>query len=307
MFTSLYGNEAIKSYLSRALQEERLPQTLLFEGMEGVGKSLFARELAKHLLTGSETFEQHPDFHVLRPEGKSGLHAIDELRKCIDQVYEAPFVSERKVFVIYDAERMQAPSANALLKTLEEPPLDTTIILLTSQAREILPTILSRCIQLHFHPLPTECIINILEAQGHSSHFASLAHGSASKALLLATDSSFLEIQKILLKLLSKPFFYPDLADELERIELLLEPIKEESPVAYHRRVDMLFATLLMWARDQILLSVGGGISFFPEEAKVSPPPSLPTFEQVVQEARAAFQRNMKLSVCLQQCFMHDS
>jgi DNA polymerase-3 subunit delta' len=272
--------------------------------MEGVGKSLFARELAGCLLTGCAAFEQHPDFHVLRPEGKSGLHAIDELRKCIDQVYEAPFASERKVFVIHDAERMQAPSANALLKTLEEPPLDTTIILLTSQAREILPTILSRCIQLHFQPLSTECIVEILTARGLSAHFASLAHGSASKALLLATDSSFLEMQKILLSLLSKPVFYPDLADELDKVELLLEPIKEENPVAYHRRVDMLFATLLMWARDQILLSVGGGSAFFPDEAKAVSLPSLSAFERTVQEARTAFQRNMKLSVCLQQCFL---
>jgi len=304
VFTTLYGNEPVKAYLSRAVQEERLPQTLLFEGMEGIGKSLFARELAGHLLLGVEAFDHHPDFHVLQPEGKSGLHAIDELRKCIDQVYEAPFESKRKVFVIHDAERMQAPSANALLKTLEEPPLDTTIILLTSLARDILPTILSRCIQLHFHPLPTECIEKILKARGFSLHFAPLAHGSASKALLLATDSSFLQMQKILLDLLSNPVFYPDLADQIEKIELLLEPIKEEDPVAYYRRVDLLFATLLMWARDQVLLSIGGAASFFSEKLKVKTSFSLPAFEQIIQEARKAFQRNMKLSVCLQQCFL---
>lgn len=303
MFTSLYGNEAVKAYLARAFREEKLPQTLLFEGVEGVGKSLFAHALARQLLGGEKALELHPDFHVLRPEGKSGLHPIDELRKFTHQVYEAPFEADRKVFVIYDAERMQPPSANALLKTLEEPPLDTTIILLTSRVREILPTILSRCIELHFHPLPTECVAEILKAEELPTHFAPLAHGSAASALLLAKDSSFSEMQKILFDLLSKPVFYPDLADGLEKIEALLESVKEEDPVAYHRRVDLLFASLLMWARDQVLSTIGGAPFFFPQAPKGTLFRSLPSFEKTVQEAKMAFQRNMKLSVCLQQCF----
>ncbi len=307
LFETISGNEPIKSYLRSAVEEERLAQTLLFEGMEGIGKSLFANELASFLLKAPLSQipkETHPAFHALRPEGKSGLHAIEELRACIDKVHEAPFTAHRKVFVIHDAERMQTPSANALLKTLEEPPLDTTLILLTSQTRDILPTILSRCIQLHFHPLPLEAIATILKSQGLNPDFAALSHGSAGVAMLLATDNSFVEMQNGLLHLLSKPLFYPDLIDGIESIESLLEPIKAENPISYHRRVDLLFATLLMWARDQVMRPIGGAKLFFADQPETKFLGTLPRFEEKIQEARSAFQRNIKLSSCLEQCFL---
>lgn len=310
MFETLYGNDPIKAYLTRALEENNLPQTLLFAGPEGIGKSLFAKEVAAYALATVPSRivnETHPDLHVVRPEGKSGLHAIDSLRTLIGQVYEAPYEAQRKVFIIHDAERMQTPSANALLKTLEEPALDTTLILLTSQPQDILPTILSRCIRLNFQPLPEEAIGEILASRNLSPHLASLAHGSASTALLLATDASLQEMQKILLNFLpQEEIFYPDLSDGLEKIESLLEELKEESPVSYHRRVDLLFATLLMWGRDQLLRSAGGGRLFFPDAAS-RPIFSFQTFEKTLQEARTAFQRNIKLSVCLEKCLLNPS
>lgn len=305
MFERLHGPSIIKEYLRRALEEDALPQTLLFEGVEGVGKSLFAKELAAHVLNTTlqrVVSETHPDLHVLRPEGKT--HAIDDLRKWIDLVYEAPFESQRKVFIIHDAERMQAPSANVLLKTLEEPPLDAVIILLTGRAEEILPTVLSRCVQLHFPPLPAPAIAEILSAHGLSSDVAKFAQGSAELALLLAKDEAFSQMQRLLLDLVSKPVFYPDLLDGLEKIETLLEPLKEEEPAAYCRQVELLFASLLMWARDQVLSEIGGAESFFAEELKTKREFSLSAFEHKLQEAKTAFQRNMKLSTCLQHCLL---
>jgi DNA polymerase-3 subunit delta' len=301
MFDTFYGHEPIKAYLQKALQEDTLPQTMLFVGPEGVGKALFAIELAGRLLNTSR-INNHPDLHLVRPEGKSGLHAIDSLRTLISQVYEAPYEAPGKVAIIYDAERMQAPSANALLKTLEEPPLTATLILLTSQPQDILPTILSRCIRLNFKPLPEAAIASILTTQNLPPHFATLAHGSAAAALLLAQDSSLKEMQNILFDLLSKKIFYPDLCDGLEKIESLLEPLKEEEPVAYHRRVDLLFSTLLMWARDQVLRPIGGSKLFFPDQPPSISALSLSAFDQTVQEARSAFQRNIKLSACLEKC-----
>ncbi len=303
MFETLYGNQPIKIYLQKALEENRLPQTLLFSGVEGIGKSLFAKELAKHLLQGGRIdAETHPDLHVIRPEGKSGLHSIDAIRTLIDQVYEAPFESSGKVFILHDAERMQAPSANALLKTLEEPSPDTTIILLSSAPQEIIPTILSRCMKLPFQPLPEEAIASILTEKKLSPHFAKQASGSASTAILLASDPSFNEMQKITLSLLSKKRGYADLSDQLEKLETLLELVKEEDPVAYHRRVDLLFGTILMWTRDQHLRQIGGAPLFFPEEIGSALP--LKEAESLIHEARTGFQRNIKLTACLERFFL---
>ena len=111
-------------------------------------------------------------------------------------------------------------------------------------------------------------------------------------------------MQQILFDLLSKTIFYPDLCEGLEKIESMLELIKEEQPVAYHRRVDLLFSTILMWARDQILRPIGGTQFFFREQPPSAIRFSLPALDQTVQEARSAFQRNMKLSVCLEKCLL---
>lgn len=138
----------IDSYLENALTQNTLPHALLFIGEAGAS---YAKNLAIKLLkTDIKRIEasNHPDHHEIYPEGKSGVHTIDSIRSLIDLVYRAPFESKRKVFVLHSIERMQPAASNALLKTLEEPLLDTHLILLTNDARQILPTILSRCTQL---------------------------------------------------------------------------------------------------------------------------------------------------------------
>ncbi len=165
MFDSIAGNEPIKSYLKKALQENQLPQTLLFSGPDGVGKALFAKTLAAHLLKSyfhRVEKENHPDLHVVKPEGKSGLFSIDTLREMIGIGHSAPFESIAKVFILEDAERMQPAAANAILKTLEEPALDATFILISRAPQEMIPTILSRCVQLSFQPVPEESIATLL-------------------------------------------------------------------------------------------------------------------------------------------------
>ena len=92
----------------------------------------------------------HPDLHVYEPEGKTYHHSIASIRNLIGQVYMAPFEAEAKVFIIKDAHRMLKSSANALLKTLEEPTLDSFIILTSSKADDIIPTITSRCFRINF-------------------------------------------------------------------------------------------------------------------------------------------------------------
>ena len=137
MFEDIVGNDQIKEYLKRMVEQRAVANSLLFAGPEGIGKSLFAHALAKMLL-GSDS---HPDLHVYRPEGKIGMHSIDSMRQFSEDVYLAPFQGQWKVFIIHDAERMLTYSANALLKTFEEPAKDALIILLSSAPAALLPTI----------------------------------------------------------------------------------------------------------------------------------------------------------------------
>lgn len=294
MFSHILGNEPLKAYLQKAIAENRLAQTLLFTGPDGIGKSLFAKALAKALLGK----ENSPDMHIYGPEGKSGLYAIDTVRELIDQEHEAPFEARGKVFILEDAERMQPASANALLKTLEEPTAETTFILLSSSTHEMLPTILSRCTICHFQPLSEEAIAALLHTKGYPTRLAKIAHGSAGRAFEWAEHPEFEEHRKILFDLLTRKPSYPELSLQLSKLEELIG--MEEDPVKSARRVEYLFASILMWHRDQHLRHVGAKEEslFFPDEPQKEPV-SMTQVEKAIERARLAVQRNMKLSVAL--------
>lgn len=198
-FSSLVGNETIKRYLQRMLEKKAIGNSLLFAGQEGVGKGLFAHVLAAQLMSGQGEERhhskikkgQHPDIHVYRPEGKLGLHSIQSLRELSEEVYLPPYEADWKVFIIHEAERMLTYSANALLKTFEEPPHRTVIILLSQSQAALLPTIVSRCRTLHFQSISQSDIEQVLAQRTELDReaiqrMASLADGSLGRALSLA-------------------------------------------------------------------------------------------------------------------------
>ncbi len=291
MFSHILGNEPLKAYLQKAIEGNRLAQTLLFSGIDGIGKSLFAKAIANVLLGSSHS----PDMHIYSPEGKSGLYAIDTLREMIDEEHAASFESKGKLFILEDVDRMQPVSANALLKTLEEPTEGTTFILLTSNLKEILPTILSRSTILPFQPIPEEEIATFLRDKGHPIHFAKLAHGSIGRALELANHPEFEEQRKMIFHLLAKKPSYPELCLQLAKLD-----DKGDDPLKAIKQAELLFSSILMWHRDQVAKEVGASDAclFFPGESWTKSPP-LQQVEEAIDEARLAFQRNMKLSFCL--------
>jgi len=296
MFETLHGNDPLKTYLRKALDNNQLPHTLLFAGLEGIGKKQFAREIAAHLLQTTLTrLPNHPDFFLHTPEGKSGLHSIETLRTLIDNVHSAPFEAPGKVFLLDDAERMQPAAANALLKTLEEPNPGVTLILVTSSPGEILPTILSRCSRLNFHPLAEPQIAKVLAQRGHPTTFARLAQGSIALALDLATRPA---LETPLFELLAQRPHYPTLHLALSQLETLID---SEDPIAKQKNVSRIFSSLLMWLRDQEVRKQGGTL-FFPDAPHATTPwPPLDAMHKKVSEAMLAFQRNIKFSVCLEQ------
>ncbi len=280
----LIGNEQLKSYLQKALEENRLPQVLLFSGLAGIGKKLFAKDLAAKLL-GSE---KSIDLHLLAPD-----YSIEMVREMIEKDRAAPFESSGKVFILEDAGKMSIASANALLKTLEEPAVDSTFILLTSQVSEMLPTVLSRCTLLAFQPLKKGEVEQFLQERGLPKRFAEFAQGSIGRALEFAQNPALEEQWKVLFHILSQRPSYPEMMQELAKLD--------------EKEAESLFVSILMWHRDQHLRSLGGKseLLFFPEES-AREPVSLQKIEQAVERARLAFSRNMKLSHCLSEIFLSN-
>ena len=159
LLAKLDTQERVRSFLTRAVSSGRTAQSYLFVGAPGSGKLDAAWGLAQALLCDREETtgacaacdscvrvarHTHPDVHYFTPESATG-YLIAQVRELLDDVPLAPIRAHAKVYIIDRAEQLRANTANALLKTLEEPPEDVTFILLGTSTDVILPTIVSRC------------------------------------------------------------------------------------------------------------------------------------------------------------------
>jgi len=143
--------ESVYADLTVALAAARLPHALLIHGSGGWGETVLAEALALRLIerdaTGNATAAvlAHPDLRWVVPEGAGEQIGIDAVRAVADFVVRTPQIAPRKVAVFTNADAMNTHAANALLKTLEEPPPNSYLILVTDSLRDLLPTIRSRC------------------------------------------------------------------------------------------------------------------------------------------------------------------
>ncbi len=317
MFDEILGNESVKKQLLQAFEKNSLPNTLLFYGPKGLGKSLFAIALAKMVLGKTDhriESGNHPDLYQFFTEGKTRMHSIISMRSLTQQVFSSPFEAKEKIFIVHDAERMLPSASNALLKTLEEPLLDTHIILLSSSPDELLPTILSRCVKIAFSPIQEEEIYGFLInkekfASSKAKELAKLAEGSLGRALAIAKDPKFEEKKETLLDLFLKRGInsYADFFNKIQKLESLYLEAEEEDNI-----IDPLFSQILLWERDIRLCALANieTLLHFPEAQSFSPPAFLPSFTKVescLEEARTAHQRGLKLSTCLEYFFLKNA
>ncbi len=154
---TVYHESIAGQVIDRALERGRLAHALLLHGGSAETLETFARHVAARLLELGPEWPGgsggHPDCVTLRPSGKSRQISIgkdaevpNSMRNFIRQLAQSPLSAPRKVGIVFEAERLHPSSANAFLKTLEEPPLGTTILLLTPRPYSLLPTIRSRCL-----------------------------------------------------------------------------------------------------------------------------------------------------------------
>ena len=201
-FEKLVGNRALVSRLARMVRSGRVPPSLLFCGPSGVGKLQAAMTLAKALnCSQSKTDacgacpaclridrEEHPDVHIARPEGAGRQLRADAVRQIVRETPFRPFEGRRRVSILVDADRMNDTAANKLLKTLEEPPPWVVLILITSNAASLLPTILSRCQIYRFAPLAIDELSELLVSEhdvdrDQATLLAALSGGRLTEAL----------------------------------------------------------------------------------------------------------------------------
>ena len=166
-FKDIHNQQQAVQQLKSALENDKLPHTLIFQGPPGSGQKETAKALAMALLCDkpkdadacgecvqchAASRDAHPDLMTSSPEEDSSVIKVDEIRSVIGRANLKPFQARRKVFIIDPAERMNDTAQNAFLKTLEEPAGFTHFILITSDSAGLLPTIRSRAQTVSFVP-----------------------------------------------------------------------------------------------------------------------------------------------------------
>ena len=184
----------VRDFLSHAVTTGRVSHAYLFVGAPGSGKLDAAWALAQSLLCENDgcgacdacvrvARHTHPDVHVYEPESATG-YLIAQVRDLLEDVALSPIRAPRKVYIIDRAEQLRANTANALLKTLEEPPAHTVFILLGTSTDVMLPTIVSRCQCVPFRMLSTE------ESTTAVAHATGLAPARCRMAVAVAGSPS---------------------------------------------------------------------------------------------------------------------
>ena len=273
-FTNILGHEFQKEALRRAVRENRISHSYIFSGPDGIGKKLISLEFAK-ILNCTSTHKDsetglkdnacdcpscrkiekgiHPDVFLVEYKGAKDIK-VDQIREEVEEkLYFRPFEGRFKVAILDEAERMNQNAQNAFLKTLEEPPSDSVIILITSQPQSLLPTIRSRCQIMEFSPLPEETIVEeIRKRKGQSPEeavlCARLSGGSLGKALSI--DQNLLSQREELLTKLSK--INPRHASEVLGF---VESLSSEDL----DKLSFMFDVTSLWLRDMVLIKIGFG------------------------------------------------
>ncbi|RCW63071.1 DNA polymerase III delta prime subunit [Saliterribacillus persicus] len=251
----------VSKMLVSSINKERISHAYLLHGQRGTGKKYLAILLAKSIFCKHQERAEpcntcrdcqridsgnHPDFHWIEPDGASiKKEQILHLQK---EFTYTGMESNRKVYIVSDAEKMTTNASNRLLKFLEEPSMDTTAILLTENSQAILPTIQSRCQLISLRPLNNKQLIEKLEQEGlteaNAKIFAAVTN-DLNEALEKSKDEWFANARKIVVQLVEMLQTNPN--EVLLFIHTQWMPHFKERPQA-QQGLDL----LLLWFKDMV-------------------------------------------------------
>lgn len=272
----VYGHEQAVAALDRAVRQQRIHHAYVFSGPAGVGRRTLALAFARALLcesgvppcgqcTNCQRVQRgvHPDVQVLsldvvgRDEARPTRIPIEAVRELRAGIGLRPLEGSWRVVVIDDADRLSRDAADALLKTLEEPPPFVVLILIVEDAGSLAETIRSRCQHIRLGPVPLETVRAALEAHGVPHHQAevisSLTRGRIGEALRLAAAPEVLAEHQELVE--SGVQMLADPVVALGRARRLAEAYRR----GQRARVERQLAVLALLWRDVLLLHHGLG------------------------------------------------
>jgi len=271
-FANLLGHEGAKALLQSAFARHKVGHAYLFRGPAGVGKKRSAftmakyihcrRPIAKDVCNGciackKVESDSHPDLMKVLPDG--AFIKINQIRDLQPFLAFPPLESDYRVIVLVDVHTMRHEAANALLKTLEEPPPNTLLILTADEATKLLPTIVSRCQVVPFHRLPDPLVVKLVLARAEITReeallLATVSDGSPGKALLLTT-TELLSFRKELTAI-----FMNSIQGQPTTVEEVMNLARQAA--TFKENLIELFYLLKIWIRDLMCLTLGMPASF---------------------------------------------
>lgn len=261
-FTNIIGHQQIIEHLQNAISMNKVSHAYIFNGADKSGKMLLANSFAMALQCERQDTEacmechsckqalsgNQPDIIYLNHE-KPNTISVDDIRKQVNNdIIIKPYASPYKIYIINEAEKMNQQAQNALLKTIEEPPAYAIILLLTTNADNFLPTVLSRCITLNLKAVPDSEIRKYLIEEYQVPDYKSdictaFAQGTVGKAIQLARSEDFNEIKNSALQLLKR-------VKDMELFELI-EAVRQIGN--YKLEINDYFDIMTIWYRDVLL------------------------------------------------------
>lgn len=281
---NFYGNAGVVETLDGMLERDRIPQTMLLTGPEGLGKATLARRFAASLLGDAQKIEQddlsrpenvsliaereklpadkrsedpllfssHPDFVTFSPDGPLRQISIQQMRMLKDRAQYKPLRGRYRVFLIDRLDRANEQAANSLLKILEEPPEHLLLFATAQNAYDLLPTIRSRSVILQLSPLSDEEMASFSSAHGLKDLQKRLPLAGGSPGLALSLDLETWEKRRLaMLRLLSVAAGKGQFGD-WARVSEALGAARSEKLDSY---LDVLYTLL----EDMLLLQTGTG------------------------------------------------
>ncbi len=214
-------HEDIKKGLNHLIENDRVFHAVIFSGTEGIGKKTLARSFAMAIHCESENMRpcgicpscikhktgNHPDYREVLPEKGKKIIGVDVVREAFEDLYIKPLISDKKIIFIPEADLLEAPGQNAMLKSFEEPPSYGVIILAVKNMSSLLATIKSRAVIYELNPVPEAKIGDIIkekypEKAAEIPFLASFSGGIIGKAISLCESEEFSALRKEAINLL---------------------------------------------------------------------------------------------------------
>jgi DNA polymerase III subunit delta' len=283
-FDNFHGNSKVAQTLFAMTRQERIPQTILLDGPEGVGKATLARRFAAAMIGAADKIEQddlsldansetiadrekwpsdkrnedpllfatHPDFLTFPPDGPLRQISIEQMRMLKERAQFKPLHGARRVFLIDHIDRANEQAANSLLKTLEEPPEHLILLLAAENPYDLLPTIRSRAVSFHLAPLSNAEMQAFVASRGLPDAEQRIALAAGSPGLAVSMDLEvYNERRTAMLKLLQVAAGRAPFSEWVQFAEAMA-PRKSE-------KLDALLSILYVLLEDLLLLSEGAG------------------------------------------------